>query len=206
MPILFRLWGGQYAFLDACAHYASKGVELEADEVFISDGAKSDLGNIPDVFAVENTVLVPDPVYPVYLDTNVMAGRSIIFSKGSIENGFLPLPEPGLHADLVYLCSPNNPTGAVYTKEQLKAWVDWALDHDAVIIFDSAYEAFVQDQELPTSIYQIEGAKSCAIEFCPVQNRGFYRHPLRLHSGAPGVGAGSRFCKQALAGGSDHEV
>lgn len=166
----FRGYGEEqgYAFLRraVCGYYASKGVELEADEVFISDGAKSDLGNIPDVFAVENTVLVPDPVYPVYLDTNVMAGRSIIFSKGSIENGFLPLPEPGLHADLVYLCSPNNPTGAVYTKEQLKAWVDWALDHDAVIIFDSAYEAFVQDQELPTSIYQIEGAKSCAIEFC----------------------------------------
>ena len=166
----FRGYGEEqgYAFLRraVCGYYASKGVELEADEVFISDGAKSDLGNIPDVFAVENTVLVPDPVYPVYLDTNAMAGRSIIFSKGSIENGFLPLPEPGLHADLVYLCSPNNPTGAVYTKEQLKAWVDWALDHDAVIIFDSAYEAFVQDQELPTSIYQIEGAKSCAIEFC----------------------------------------
>lgn len=166
----FRGYGDEqgYSFLReaVCRYYARKGVELTDTEVFISDGAKSDLGNLLDIFAVENTVLIPDPVYPVYVDTNIMAGRKIRFLAGGIENRFLPLPDPDVSADLVYLCSPNNPTGAVYTKEQLKLWVEWARERDAVILFDSAYEAFVQDAALPTSIYQIEGAKECAIEFC----------------------------------------
>jgi len=157
-----------YGFLRraVCGYYEKKGVALDENEVFISDGAKSDLGNILDIFDVNNTVLIPDPVYPVYVDTNIMAGRRIVFLNGSIENGFLPLPDAGLDGDIVYLCSPNNPTGAVYTRDQLKLWVDWALEKEAVILFDSAYEAFIQDSSLPTSIYQIPGAKECAIEFC----------------------------------------
>ncbi|NLL08464.1 MAG: LL-diaminopimelate aminotransferase, partial [Firmicutes bacterium] len=166
----FRGYGEEqgYAFLRqaVCSCYARKGVELDASEVFIGDGAKSDLGNILDIFAQENTVLIQDPVYPAYVAANIMAGRRIHFLDGTVHNSFLPLPHRDLRADIVYLCSPNNPTGAVYTKEQLKIWVDWALAHDAVILFDSAYEAFIQDGELPTSIYQIDGAKRCAIEFC----------------------------------------
>lgn len=157
-----------YGFLRKAisGYYAEKGIRLEDSEIFISDGAKSDLGNILDIFSNANTVLVPDPVYPVYVDTNIMAGRSIVYLNGTEENGFLPMPEDSVHGDILYLCSPNNPTGAVYNREQLKIWVDYALAHNAVILFDSAYEIFVQDSALPTSIYQIEGAKKCAIEFC----------------------------------------
>ena len=157
-----------YAFLrEAIAkYYASKQVTLGVDEIFISDGAKSDVGNILDIVAKDNTVVIPDPVYPVYVDTNIMAGRTISYIYGNEENGFLPLPDESIPADIIYLCSPNNPTGAVYTKEQLKVWVDYALKNDAVILFDSAYEIFVQDDSLPTSIYQVEGADKCAIEFC----------------------------------------
>lgn len=146
-------------------YYKKKGVALDDNEIFISDGAKSDLGNILDIFDVNNTVIIPDPVYPVYVDTNIMAGRNIVFLQGNAKNNFLPLPEEKLQGDIVYLCSPNNPTGAVYTKEQLKQWVDWAIMNEAVILFDSAYEIFIQDSDLPTSIYQIPGAKECAIEF-----------------------------------------
>ena len=148
------------------AYYASHNVSLENDEIFISDGAKSDLGNILDLFAVDNTVLVPDPVYPVYVDTNTMAGRKIIYIDANAENNFLPLPDKSVKADIIYLCSPNNPTGAVYNKEQLKAWVDYANENKSVILFDSAYECFITDNNLPKSIYEIEGAKTCAIEFC----------------------------------------
>lgn len=157
-----------YAFLRqaVCNYYAKKGIMIDIDEVFISDGAKSDLGNILDIFDTDNKVIIPDPVYPVYVDTNIMAGREIIFINGNVHNNFLPLPDESLDGDIVYICSPNNPTGAVYTREQLKIWVDWALERQAVILFDSAYEAFIQDNNLPTSIYQIPGAKSCAIEFC----------------------------------------
>ncbi len=166
----FRGYGEEqgYGFLRqaVCGYYAKKGVSLSDDEVFISDGAKSDLGNILDIIDADNTVLVPDPVYPVYVDTNIMAGRKIIYMSGSPENNFLPLPDKNVKADVIYLCSPNNPTGAVYNKEQLKAWVDYAIEQNAVILCDSAYEIFVQDKDLPTSIYQIEGAKKCAIEFC----------------------------------------
>lgn len=148
------------------AYYSSFGVELEADEIFVSDGAKSDIANILDIFSVDNTVLVPDPVYPVYVDTNIMAGRKIIFADANEQNGFLPLPDEKYDADIIYICSPNNPTGAVYNKDQLKQWVDFANKKGAVILFDAAYEAFISDPELPRSIYQIEGAKTCAIEIC----------------------------------------
>jgi LL-diaminopimelate aminotransferase len=166
----FRGYGEEqgYSFLRQaiCKYYGKKNVTLNEDEVFISDGAKSDLGNILDIFSDNNAVLIPDPVYPVYVDTNIMAGRSIAYMDGNAENGFLPLPDKNTRADIIYLCSPNNPTGAVYSKELLKLWVEYALKNEAIILFDSAYEAFVQDDNLPTSIYQIDGAKECAIEFC----------------------------------------
>ena len=166
----FRGYGPEqgYDFLrDAVKnYYAERNVALELDEIFISDGAKSDLGNILDLFGTENTVLVPDPVYPVYVDTNVMAGRNIIFADANGDNEFLPMPDKNVKADIIYICSPNNPTGAVYNKEQLKQWVDYAKSKKAIILFDSAYECFVSDENLPRSIYEIEGAKDCAIEFC----------------------------------------
>ncbi|MDP4132714.1 MAG: LL-diaminopimelate aminotransferase [Bacillota bacterium] len=146
-------------------YYLKKGIKLDPDEIFISDGAKSDLGNILDILGSDNTVLVTDPVYPVYVDTNVMAGRKILYADASSDNGFLPMPDESLAADIIYLCSPNNPTGAVYDYEQLKAWVDFANKHNSILLFDSAYEAFVVDK-LPRSIYEIDGAKTCAIEFC----------------------------------------
>ena len=166
----FRGYGPEqgYDFLRTAVqgYYKTHNVDLDLDEIFISDGAKSDLGNILDLFAKENTVLVPDPVYPVYVDTNVMAGRKVIFANANKENGFLPMPGESVKADIIYICSPNNPTGAVYNKEQLKKWVDYALAQNAVILYDAAYECFISDSSLPRSIFEIEGAKNCAIEFC----------------------------------------
>ena len=166
----FRGYGEEqgYAFLRhaVAGYYGKKGVTLSDDEIFISDGAKSDLGNILDIFSQNNIVAIPDPVYPVYVDTNIMAGRKIIYLDGNEGNAFLPLPNKDVKADIIYLCSPNNPTGAVYSEPQLKAWVDYAQLNSAVILFDAAYEIFVRDKSLPVSIYQIAGAKSCAIEFC----------------------------------------
>ena len=147
------------------AYYARHGVTVSADEIFISDGAKSDCGNILDIFDKDNAVLVPDPVYPVYVDTNVMAGRNISYMQATAENGFLPMPSAETKADIIYLCSPNNPTGAAYTKEQLKVWVDFANANGSVILFDAAYECFVQDNAA-RSIFEVEGAKTCAIELC----------------------------------------
>lgn len=166
----FRGYGPEqgYDFLrNAIAEYY-KGfhVTLDPKEVFISDGAKSDLGNILDLFDKDNTVLITDPVYPVYVDTNVMDGRNIVFLNANEQNGFLPMPDESIKADLIYLCSPNNPTGAAYNKQELKAWVDYAIAQDAIILFDSAYEAFILGDELPHSIYEIEGAERVAIEFC----------------------------------------
>ena len=157
-----------YAFAqEAIAdYYARNGVEVKATDIFISDGAKSDTGNITELFAKDNVVLVPDPVDPVYVDTNTMDGKNIIYMNGTKENDFLPMPDENVKADIIYLCSPNNPTGACYNKEQLEAWVAYALKNDAVILYDSAYEAFITDSTLPRSIYAIEGAKKCAIEFC----------------------------------------
>lgn len=147
-------------------YYAGHGVSLDLSEIFISDGAKSDLGNLLDLFDVDNTVLVPDPVYPVYVDDNVMAGRKILYMAANAENNFLPMPDDSVHADIVYLCSPNNPTGATYTVEQLKEWVRWAKANDALILFDAAYECFVSEPGLARSIYEVEGAQTCAVEVC----------------------------------------
>lgn len=157
-----------YEFLQQAiaGYYAKRGVTLALEEIFISDGAKSDIGNILDLFGPDNTVLVPDPVYPVYRDTNLMAGRRVRLAPATEENGFLPMPAPGLHADIVYLCSPNNPTGAAYTRAQLKEWVDWANREDAILLYDAAYECFIRDPNLARSIFEVEGARSCAIEFC----------------------------------------
>ena len=147
-------------------YYADHGVTLDLSEIFISDGAKSDLGNLLDLLSQDNTVLVPDPVYPVYVDDNVMAGRKILYLPANAENNFLPMPDAAPHADIVYLCSPNNPTGATYTVEQLKAWVRWAKQNDALILFDAAYECFVTEPGLARSIYEVEGAKEVAVEVC----------------------------------------
>lgn len=166
----FRGYGPEqgYSFLRESIqkYYESKNVVIAADEIFISDGAKSDLGNILDLFDKDNTVLIPDPVYPVYVDTNIMDGRKIVFANANESNGFLPLPDDNVKCDIIYICSPNNPTGAVYTKDALKIWVDYALKNDAVIIFDAAYECFIKSNDLPGSIYEIDGAKNCAVEFC----------------------------------------
>jgi LL-diaminopimelate aminotransferase len=156
--------------------YHSRGVSIAPDEIFISDGAKSDCGNIGDIFGIDNVVAVCDPVYPVYVDTNAMAGRAGDYSEELgkwskihympcvAENGFTPAI-PDCKVDIIYLCFPNNPTGAVATKEQLKAWVDYANQNNSIILYDSAYEAFIVDPEIPHTIFEIEGAKTCAIEF-----------------------------------------
>ena len=156
-----------YDFLRAAVrdYYAEKDVSLDIDEIFISDGAKSDLGNMLDLFDQDNAVLVPDPVYPVYVDTNIMAGRPVRYMNATAENDFLPLPDPAVDVDVIYLCSPNNPTGAVYDRAQLAQWVAYAKERHAVIFYDAAYEAFITDPALPRSIYEIEGAKDCAVEF-----------------------------------------
>ncbi len=165
----FRGYGPEqgYDFLRQAirGYYAGHCVNVAADEIFVSDGAKSDLGNITDLFDRDNTVLIPDPVYPVYVDTNTMDGRRIVYLPGSADNGFLPGP-PDFPVDLVYLCSPNNPTGAVYDRTQLQAWVDYANGCGAVLLFDAAYEVFLHRPELPHSIFALEGARTCAIEFC----------------------------------------
>ncbi|MDD4849574.1 MAG: LL-diaminopimelate aminotransferase [Gemmiger sp.] len=147
-------------------YYAGHGVAVGTDEIFISDGAKSDLGNFLDLFDVNNTVLVPNPVYPVYVDDNVMAGRKILYMPATAENAFLPMPDDAVHADIVYLCSPNNPTGATYTVAQLEKWVAWAKKNQAVILFDAAYECFVTEPGCARSIYEVPGAKECAVEVC----------------------------------------
>ena len=166
----FRGYGPEqgYDFLHEALvkYYAGFGVSLESSEIFISDGAKSDCGNITDLFDDANVILVPDPVYPVYLDTNIMRGRQIVFMQGSPDNDFLPMPDAAVKADIIYLCSPNNPTGAAYSRAQLEEWVAYARQQDAVILYDAAYEAFIEDPSLPRSIFTIEGAKECAIELC----------------------------------------
>ncbi len=145
-------------------YYAARGVKLQSDEIFVSDGAKSDCGNFLDLFSADNTVLVPDPVYPVYVDSNVMDGRKVEYMSATRENGFAPMPLQGQKADIIYLCSPNNPTGAAYTRDQLAQWVEYARGQGAVILFDAAYEAFISDDDVPHSIYEIEGAAECAVE------------------------------------------
>ncbi|MGN0675111.1 MAG: LL-diaminopimelate aminotransferase [Oscillospiraceae bacterium] len=160
--------GRGYLFLREAVsgYYKSFGVDIDPEEVLINDGAKSDCGNIVDIFGEQNTVLVTDPAYPVYVDSNTMSGKDIIYASSNEENGFAAMPDPSVDCDIIYLCSPNNPTGSVYTKEQLKEWVDYAKSKNAIIIFDSAYEAFIRDKSLPRSIFAIEGARECAIEIC----------------------------------------
>ena len=146
-------------------YYKRFSVSRNSEEIFVSDGAKSDVGNIVDILG-DNEILIPDPVYPVYLDSNVMSGHKISLLKGTRENGFLPMPDnTDKKPYVIYLCSPNNPTGAVYSREQLKAWVDFANEAGSLIIFDSAYEAFISG-DYPHSIYEIEGADRCAVEIC----------------------------------------
>ena len=175
----FRGYGPEqgYDFLReniAQTDFRDRGADIDADEIFVSDGAKCDTGNIQEILSTDIRVAIPDPVYPVYVDTNVMAGRTgawhkgrydkLIYLEGSRKNGFIPdLPEQPV--DLIYLCYPNNPTGATITKEQLKAWVDYALTNKALILYDAAYESFIQDADLPRSIYEVEGARKVAIEF-----------------------------------------
>jgi LL-diaminopimelate aminotransferase len=174
----FRGYGpdnGYDFLLDAIRDdYKSRGVSLDRDEIFVSDGAKSDCGNIGDIFAKDNLVAVCDPVYPVYVDSNAMAGRlgdyvggkwnNIVYMPCTMENGFEPAL-PDRVPDMIYLCYPNNPTGMVATKETLKKWVDYANEHGSVILYDSAYEAFITEKDIPHSIFEIEGAKTCALEF-----------------------------------------
>lgn len=160
--------GSGYDFLkEAIAgYYKSFGADVKAEEIRISDGAKSDCGNIVDIFGDDNVVLITDPAYPVYVDSNLMSGRKVIYADSTEENGFCAVPDYNVHADLIYLCSPNNPTGAVFNEAQLKAWIDYAIANKAIIIYDAAYEAFITEPGIPRSIFQVEGARKCAIEIC----------------------------------------
>ncbi len=148
------------------AYYAKRGVALSPDEVFVSSGASDELGDILDLFDKRNTALVIEPAYPAYVDASIIAGRPVLHLSSGPENGFLPTPTPAYEADILYICSPNNPTGAVFTREKLQQWVDYANARGAIILFDAAYEAFIEDETLPHSIFEIEGAKTCAIEIC----------------------------------------
>lgn len=150
-------------------YYVRKGVTLSADEVYVGDGAKSDLGNITDILG-DNEILIPSPVYPVYVDSNLMCGRRITFINATAENGFLPKPPEGSTAYVIYLCSPNNPTGAVYSHKGLSEWIDYALRTGSLILFDSAYESYVSG-DYPRSVYEIEGARECAIEINSLSKR-----------------------------------
>ena len=147
-------------------YYENRGVFLFSDEVFVSSGASDELGDILDLFDRSGSALVIEPAYPAYVDANVMAGRKIVHLASGEENGFLPEPSEEIKADLLYICSPNNPTGAVFSRNQLQAWVDFANENDSIILFDAAYEAFIEDETLPHSIYELDGAKTCAIEIC----------------------------------------
>ncbi|OQY60599.1 MAG: LL-diaminopimelate aminotransferase [Desulfobacteraceae bacterium 4572_88] len=175
----FRGYGPEQGYLflreKIAAHdFQARGADISPDEIFISDGAKCDTGNIQELFSTDISVAIPDPVYPVYLDTNVMAGRTgnfsngryenLLYMEGTRENGFVP-DLPDRPADLIYLCFPNNPTGTTITKDQLRKWVEFARENKAIILFDAAYETFIRDESLPRSIYEVEGAKEVAIEF-----------------------------------------
>ena len=183
---------GMPFFREAVAnYYAGRGISLQTAEVFVSSGASDELGDILDLFSRESAACIMEPAYPAYLDANIMAGRKILTLSAGPENGFLPTPEENPDADLIYLCSPNNPTGAVYSRDQLKKWVDWANARGAVILFDAAYEAFIEDDSLPHSIFEIEGARTCAIEICSLSKTagftgtrlGYTVIPLELERG-----------------------
>ena len=147
-------------------YYKDKGTLVDESEIFVSSGACDDLGDILELFDQDNTVMVIEPAYPEYVDTNILAGRQIIHLESNEQNGFLPAPSEGSKADILYICSPNNPTGAVFDRLQLQAWVDFANETGAVILFDAAYEIFIEDKNLPRSIYELDGADRCAIEIC----------------------------------------
>lgn len=147
-------------------YYSGWNVDMTTDEIFISSGACDDLGDLLEMFDRENTVLVIEPAYPEYVDTNLLYGRRVIHLPAGEGDGFLPLPDESIDADIIYICSPNNPTGSAYTREKLKKWVDYANKKDAVILYDAAYEIFIEEDDVPHSIYEVEGAKTCAIEIC----------------------------------------
>ncbi len=147
-------------------YYSSWNVDMTADEVFVSSGACDDLGDLLEMFDRDNTVLVIEPAYPEYVDTNLLYGRKVIHLPAGEGDGFLPLPDESIDADIIYICSPNNPTGSAYTREKLKKWVDYANEKDAVILYDAAYEIFIEEDDVPHSIYEIEGADTCAVEVC----------------------------------------
>lgn len=165
-----------YEFLreTICKYYKNFGVNIYPDEVYVSDGAKSDTANLPEIFELNGKVLIQNPTYPVYMDSSILRGNDISYINANEENEFLPLPDYSVKPSLIFICSPNNPTGAVYNKNQLKKWVDYALENKAIILFDAAYESFIEDETLPHSIFEIEGAKNCAIEICSFsKNAGF---------------------------------
>jgi LL-diaminopimelate aminotransferase len=217
-PQGFRGYGPEQGYeflLDAIREhdFAARGVDLERDEIFVSDGSKCDTGNIQEIFGAECSIAVTDPVYPVYVDTSVMAGRSgaadedgrfagIHYLVANEANGFVPEP-PRKRVDLAFLCTPNNPTGAVASREQLTRWVAWARANDAVILFDAAYEAYIQDPALPRSIYEIDGAKQCAIEFRSFSKRAGFTGLRCAYTVVPNAltgstAAGERVCLNAL--------
>lgn len=147
-------------------YYSGRNVDMTTDEVFVSSGACDDLGDLLEMFDRDNTVLVIEPAYPEYVDTNLLYGRKVIHLPAGEGDGFLPLPDESIDADIIYICSPNNPTGSAYTREKLKKWVDYANKKDAVILYDAAYEIFIEEDDVPHSIYEIEGADTCAVEVC----------------------------------------
>lgn len=176
-------------------YYASFGVKVGAHEIHVSDGAKSDCGNIVDMFGDDNVILIPDPVYPVYLDSNIMSGRKVIFCNATQENGFAPLPDKNVKCDVIYLCSPNNPTGSVMNYEKLKAWVDYANAQGAVIIYDAAYEAFITEEDVPRSIFAVEGARTCAVELCSYSKTAGFTGVRCGYTVVPDELCGGKFAK-----------
>lgn len=195
----FRGYGPErgYDFLRRriAEYYAGRGVSVSPSEIFVGDGAKSDIGNFLDLFG-KSRVLMPDPVYPAYFDVNVMSGNKVAFAGGNRRNGFRPLPPSRGDYDIIYICSPNNPTGAVYTKDELKRWVDYARATGVVIFFDAAYECYVRDASLPRSIFEVEGARQCAVEFCS----------LSKTAGFTGLRCGYTVVPEELAGGRIAEM
>ncbi|MCD7729399.1 MAG: LL-diaminopimelate aminotransferase [Clostridia bacterium] len=186
-----------YDFLrDAISrYYAAFNVKVAPHEIHVSDGAKSDCGNIVDMFGDDNVVLIPDPVYPVYLDSNVMSGRKVIFCDSTEGDDFAPLPDKNVKCDIIYLCSPNNPTGAAFSYEKLKAWVDYANANGAVIIFDAAYEAFVTEPDVPRSIFAVEGARTCAVELCSFSKTAGFTGTRCGYTVVPDELCGGKFAK-----------
>lgn len=176
-------------------YYARMGVKVASHEIHVSDGAKSDCGNIVDMFDDGNVVLVPDPVYPVYVDSNIMSGRKIVYCDGTEKNNFAPLPDEKISCDIIYLCSPNNPTGSAFNKAQLAAWVEYARKQGAVIIYDAAYEAFVTDPDVPRSIFATPGARECAVELCSFSKTAGFTGVRCGYTVVPDELCGGKFAK-----------